>query len=161
MCHQDETGYARLRVKPSQKLKFISLRAREGRRASDPSIPFEPPFRLLQRLRAGGARFAPDYARTHRSALFRCASSAFCVSVRGVSLSRSEVNCSQSGVIIGHFIVAIFGGTRHLQPPSDCVRARLQFFDLFRNGGDVAVRSGHQSPQLKLDVAIVRWPDLG
>ena len=43
-------GYARLRVKPSQKRKFLSLRAREGRRASNPSIPFEPPFRLLQRL---------------------------------------------------------------------------------------------------------------
>jgi hypothetical protein len=39
-------------------------------------------------------------------------------------------------------------------PPSDRIRTRLQFFDLLRNGGDFARRFVHESPQLKLDVAI-------
>ena len=66
---------------------------------------------------------------------FRCASSACCASVSAVLLSRSAVNSinlTQS--------LAVF--------------SRLQFFDLFRNGGDFARRCVHESPQLKLDVAI-------
>jgi hypothetical protein len=52
------------------------------------------------------------------------------------------------------FLFAIFGGTRQLEPPSDRIGTRRQFFDLFRNGGDFARRPVHESPQLKLDVAI-------
>jgi hypothetical protein len=33
----------------------------------------------------------------------------------------------QSDVIVGRFLVAIFGGTRQLEPPSDHIGTRLQF----------------------------------
>jgi hypothetical protein len=60
----------------------------------------------------------------------------------------------QSGPILGRFLVAIFAGTRHLEPPSDRIGTRRQFFDLFGNGGDFARRLVQESPRLNLDVAI-------
>jgi hypothetical protein len=44
-------------------------------------------------------------------------------------------------------------------PPSDRIRTRLQFFDLFRNGGDFARRFVHESPQLKAGCRDRRWRD--
>jgi hypothetical protein len=41
-----------------------------------------------------------------------------------------------------------------LEPPSDRIGTRLQFFDFFRDGGNFARRFVHESPKLELDVAI-------
>jgi hypothetical protein len=60
----------------------------------------------------------------------------------------------QSGEILGSFLVAIFGGTRHLEPPSDRIGTRLQLFNPFRDGGNFARRFAHESPQLTLGLAI-------